>query len=286
VKQGHNHSSSHSQGRLTARCLALALAGGLPFFLYGCGSGSSSQTPPPSFIISVTPSSTSIAPGTSSTEQVSVTPSDGFSSSVSVTASGLPSGLSAFPSSFTLQSAPQSVMLTAAPSMTTGNYSFTFDGTSGNLNASAKVNVGVGPLQTFGIVQPSVLEVVTRFGSTATESLQTQVCCPPGPDNYQVNFSVQGLPGGVTATFSPNPIAPGDSTAMTLTAPANGPWIPNTPINVEATPTANVPTQNLGLDLAVAPQPGNLPNSRSDYLRTDDSPRWIVYDSANQLSIS
>src|SRR5208282_3722589 len=63
----------------------------------------------------------------------------------------------------------------------------------------------------------------------------------------------------------------------------NGPWIPNTPINVEATPTADVPTQNLSLDLVVAPQPGNLPNSRSDYLRTDDSPRWIVYDSANQL---
>jgi len=257
------------------------------FFLYGCGGGSSSQPPPPpSFFISVTPSSASIAPGTSSTVQVSVTPLDGFSGSVSVTASGLPSGISASPSSFTLQTAPQSVMITADQSIATGSYSFQFSGTSGSLSKSATMNVGVGPLQTFNIDSPAVLEVVTRFGSTTSVPLQTQVCCPPGPDNYQVNFAVQGLPAGVTANFSPNPITPGDSTTMTLTAPSNSPWIQNTPINVVATPTAAVPTASLALDLVVAPEPGNIPNNRSDYLRTDDTPRAIVYDSTHQLIFS
>lgn len=215
--------------------------------------------------------------------QVSVTPFNGFNETVSVTASGLPSGLSASPSSFTLQSAPQSITLTADPSMATGTYSFRFEGTSGSLNGSATANVGVGPVQTFTLVSPKVLEVVARFGSTASVPLQTTVCCPPGPDNYQINFSVQGLPASVTANFSPNPIAPGDSTTLTLTAASTGPWIQNTPINVVATPTAGVPPKNLAFDLVVAPQPGSIPNNRSDYLRTDDTPRWIVYDPAHQL---
>jgi hypothetical protein len=289
VKRRHIRDGSHAP-RSTAGRVALALGLGLCFVLYGCGSGGSGSSgpppPPPSFTIAATPSAPSIAPGTSSTVQVSVVPSGGFSGTVSVTATGLPSGLGASPASFTLQTAPQSVTLTADQSMATGNYSFDFDGTSGNLSGSATVNVAVALLQTFTIVSPQVLEVVTIFGSTASAPLETQVCCPPGPDNYSLNFSVQGLPTGVTGSFSPNPIAAGGNTTLTLTAPANGQWIQNLPINVVATPTAQVPTQSLALDLVVAPPPGSLPNSRSDYLRTDDTPRAIVYDSVHQLIFS
>ena len=263
------------------------MAIGLSLTLHGCGGGGSSSPAPPQagFILSAKPSTLSIAPGTSSTVQVSIAPYGGFSGTVSVTASG-PSGLSASPSSFTLQNAPQSVTLTADPSMATGTYSFSFSGTSGNLSNSATVSVGVGPPQTFTLITPTVLEVVERLGSTVSVPLQTHVCCPPGPDNYSVNFSVQGLPGEVTASFSPNPIAPGGSTTLNLTAPPNGQWIQNTPINVVATPTIGVPTQSLALDLVVAPQPGDFPTSRTGYLRTDDTPRAIIYDAAHQLIFS
>jgi hypothetical protein len=73
--------------------LALALA--------GCGGGAGGQTgtppppPPPSFSIVATPSAPSIAPGTSSTFQVSIAQQSGFSGAVAITISGLPSGLSA-----------------------------------------------------------------------------------------------------------------------------------------------------------------------------------------------
>ena len=200
-----------------------------------------------------------------------------------MTISGLPTGLSASPSSFTLQSSPQNVTLTADQSMATGTYSFTLSGTSGNHNHSLAVNVGVGPIQTFRLLTLGSLEAVVTFGSTDAVSVETQVCCPPGPDDYSINFSLQGLPAGVTANFSPNPISPGRSTTMTLTAPANGQWLQNLPITVVATPTVPVPTQDLSLDLVVAPPPGNLPPNRSDYLRTDDTPQWIVYDQTHQL---
>src|SRR5260370_11088403 len=157
VRQRHNRNGNRSPRRLRARPLALALVIGLPFVLYGCGSGSSSPPPPPplSFTISVSPSTTSIAPGNSSTVQVSIAPYGDFAGTVSVTVSGLPSGLSASPSSFALQTtSKQSVTIAADPAMATGNYSFEFDGTSGNVSKSATVKVGVGPLQTFILLYP------------------------------------------------------------------------------------------------------------------------------------
>jgi IPT/TIG domain-containing protein len=253
----------------------------------GGGSGRSIPPPPPFFDIAVAPSTTSIAPGTSATVQVSILPVLGFTGTVSMTVAGLPTGLTASPSSFTLQTAAQSVTLTAAPSMTTGNYSFTFNGTSGSISNSTTENVGIGPVQGFYIAQPESLEVVAILGSaTAVPPLQTKVCCAPGPDNYSINFSAEGLPAGVTASFSPNPITAGDFTTLTLTSPANGHWIQNIPMNVVATPTASAPTENLALDLVVAPPPGNLPQNRSDYLRTDDTPQSIVYDAALGLIFS
>src|SRR5271155_133149 len=192
AKARHNYDVDSSRGLISRRLAVALVIFFLSFVLQGCGGGGSSGTqppPPPAFSLTATPSAPSIVPGTSSTLQVSVYPSNGFSGSVSVTISGLPAGLSASPSSFTLQSTPQSVTLIAAASMATGTYPFQFNGTSGALNGSATVKVGVGPLQTFVVVQPTVLEVVARFGSATPVPVQTEVCCPPGPDNYQVNFS-------------------------------------------------------------------------------------------------
>jgi hypothetical protein len=275
--------------RLTDRWLALAILTAASLILQACGGGSSGQSNPPlprSFTISVTPATPSVVPGNSSPFRVSVNPQNGFNGAVSVILSGLPSGLSAVPSSFSLQNAPQTVTLSAVSSMANGNYSFSLSGTSGSLNSSMTLSVGVGPLQTFRILEPTVLEVVTRFGSGVSTPLQTEVCCSPGPSDYMINFSVQGLPNGVSAKFSPNPIAAGNSTTLTLTAPANAQWIQNLPIGVVAVPTASVPPQSLGLDLVVAPPPGSIPNNRSGYLRTDDSPQSIVYDAAHQLIFS
>src|ERR1700723_3100464 len=110
--------------RLKTRYFFLVLGLGFSFALYGCGGGGSGLSippPPPSFAISVTPSPPSIAPGTPSAVQVSVVPRNGFRGAVWVTVSGLPSGLSASPSSFFLQTPPQAVTLTADSSLATGN---------------------------------------------------------------------------------------------------------------------------------------------------------------------
>jgi len=184
-----------------------------------------------------------------------------------------------------VQNTQQTVTLTAANTLATGNYSFALNGTSGNLSGSTTVNVGVGALANFLIIQPLIPQVVTRFGSTTQTQLQTEAQ-GLGISNYLLNFSVTGLTPGVTASFSPNPVLVGSSTMLSVTAPANGQWIQNALFNVVATPAVSVPAENLTLDLVVAPEPGSIPNNRSDYLRTDDTPQSIVYDATNQRIFS
>jgi hypothetical protein len=180
-----------------------------------------------------------------------------------------------------VQKAPQTVTLTAANTIATGNYSLSLNGTSGSLTGSASVSVGVGGLANFLIIQPLFAEIVTRYGSTTQTQLQTE---PQGLgiSNYLLNFSVAGLPSGVIANFSPNPIPVGSTTTLSVTAPARSQWIQGALFTVVATPSASAPTNSLTLDLVIAPPPGSIPDNKTSYLRTDDTPRSIVYDAAHQ----
>ena len=265
--------------------LFLGLASMLTLAACGGSSSGSSQPPSPSFVLAATPSSLTIAIGTSSTVQVSATSQNGFSGAVAVVVSGLPSGLSATPASFSLQSSPQTVTLTADSSLASGSYSIAFKGTSGSSNNSLTLSVMAGPLLSFVIVQPASSQVVTTFGGMTETKLQTQAS-GLGVANYHVSFAATGLPAGVSASFSPNPVAVGTETTMTIAAPASTQWIQNMLFDVVATASAPVPTQSLSLDLVVAPPPGNLPDNRTDYLRTDDTPQSIVYDAALQQLFS
>lgn len=274
-------------GRWVAISISICVSLWLGMNLASCGGGSNVQGPPPpaSFTIVATPSSPSIAPGTSSTFQVSITPSNGFSGAVAITISGLPSGLTVAPSSFSVQNTPQTVTLTASSTIVNGNYSLTLNGSSGSVTGSATVSVGVEALANFLIIQPLISQVVARFGSSTQTQLSTE-SQGLGISNYLLNFSVTGLPSGITANFSPNPIPVGGTTTLSMTAPAGAQWTQGTLFNVVATPTASVPSNNLTLDLVVAPPPGSIPNNQTSYLRTDDTPRSIVYDAAHQQIFS
>ena len=293
MQRGNSGSPNRSHAAKLGRCainrwlmfICLCLA----MILVDCGGGGSngqtSSPPPASFTIVATPSTPSIAPGTSSTFQVSVTPTNGFSGTVAITISGLPTGLSAAPSSFSLQNAAQSVTLTADATIKNGSYPLTITGTSGSLTNSSKVSIGVGALANFVIIQPFFSQVVARFGSSTQIQLATE-SQGLGMSNYLLSFGVIGLPPGVTASFSPNVIPVGATTTLTITASTAAQWIQGTLFNVVATPSAPVPSNALTLDFVLAPPPGNIPNNQTSYLRTDETPRSIVYDAAHQQIFS
>lgn len=105
------------------------------------GSGTPSSSSSPDFTLSVSPTAVSLQAGGSGSDiTVSASAINSFSGSISISLSGLPSGVTASPNSVSLTpGAPQKITLSAAStaSSTTGNITFT--GTSSSLSHSATV---------------------------------------------------------------------------------------------------------------------------------------------------
>lgn len=184
--------------------------------LIGLLAGSSSS---PSFTLSDSPSSLTITQGSSGTSTISVTDVGGFTGSVTLAASGLPSGVTA--SFGTNPTTGTSVLtLTASSSATTGSSTVTITGTSGSLTATTTLALTVNSTATpaFSVSASPTSVTVTQGGSGTSTITVTST----GGFNSATTLSASGLPSGVTATFSTNPVTPpanGSATStLTLTA--------------------------------------------------------------------
>jgi len=163
----------------------------------------------PTFTVSVW-NGVTMGQGTRATANVSVNSEWGFSGSVKLTASRLPSGVTA---SFSPNPATgaSTLTLTASGTASPGQYTVTVTGTSGSQTASTAFSLGVYvPTFTLNDYYVPVL--------SAGKSVQSWVdIADEYGFNGSVKLAVSGLPSGVTASFSPNP-ATGTSSEMTLTA--------------------------------------------------------------------
>ena len=123
-------------------------------------------TSPPNFTLSVAPSTLIVSQGSSVPSTITVNPTGGFTSSVSLVASGLPSGVTA---SFTSTSATTSILtLTASSTATTGATTVVITGTSGSLTPqTATINLAVAPL-------PSVLTKISVSPASASIQIGNQ----------------------------------------------------------------------------------------------------------------
>jgi hypothetical protein len=98
----------------------------------------------PDFTISATPSSQTVMPGSNATYTVTIGSINGFSGTVNLTAGGLPTGASASfnPSSVT-GSGTSTLTVTTSSTTPTGTNTLTIEGTSGSLEHSTTVDLGV-----------------------------------------------------------------------------------------------------------------------------------------------
>jgi|HubBroStandDraft_2_1064218.scaffolds.fasta_scaffold15091_2 subtilase family serine protease len=96
----------------------------------------------PNFTLSANPTSVTIKQGASGTSTITITPVDGFSGSVTLAASGLPSGVTAgfSPNPATTTS---TLTLTASATATTGTVTVTITGTSGSLTNTTTLSLTV-----------------------------------------------------------------------------------------------------------------------------------------------
>ena len=173
--------------------------------------------PTPTFAVATSASSLTVQGGNSGTVPVSTTPQNGFSSTIALTVSGLPSGVTAAftPTSVTGATAATSTLkLTVASAAAAGSYTLTIKGTSGNLSTTAAFSLIV-MAPTFTLTSSATTLSVTQGNKaqlTVTSAVQN------GFSTAQA-LSVTGLPTGVTAAFSPASIgASGGQSTLTFTA--------------------------------------------------------------------
>jgi MYXO-CTERM domain-containing protein len=129
----------------------------------------------PGFTIAPSPASLTVMQGASSTSTISVTDQNGFAGSVTLAASGLPSGVTAaFAPSPTTGSSV--FTLTASSTATTGSATVTIQGSSGTLNATTTVALTVlaetdaaSPAPDGGLLDASVSSGQTNDGGGATQ---------------------------------------------------------------------------------------------------------------------
>ncbi len=119
----------------------------LALILSGCGGVSTHSNQTPSFTLSASPSSVNITQVSNGTSTLTITPQNGFSGSVALSASGLPSGVTASfnPNPATTAS---TLTLTAGASAATGTVTLTITGLSGNLTNTTTLSLTInGPIQ-------------------------------------------------------------------------------------------------------------------------------------------
>jgi beta-glucanase (GH16 family) len=99
----------------------------------------------PDFALSATPSSRTVTPGSSTTYNVTVSAISGFSGSVGLSATGLPSGASASFNPSSVTGSGTSVLTVSTQASTPiGSQNFTISGVSGALTRTASVGLVVG----------------------------------------------------------------------------------------------------------------------------------------------
>ncbi|MBZ5494107.1 MAG: hypothetical protein LAO76_24555 [Acidobacteriia bacterium] len=167
----------------------------------------------PNYTLSASPSSLTVTQGSSGSSTITVTPSGGFTGSVTLSTSALPSGVTAsFGTNPTTGSSL--VTFTASSTATTGTTSVTITGVSGTLSHTTSISLTVSATATpnFSLsASPSSLSVTQGSSGNSTITVT-----PSGGFTGSVTLSNSALPSGVTASFGTNPTT--STSVLTFTA--------------------------------------------------------------------
>jgi hypothetical protein len=167
----------------------------------------------PNFSLSASPSSLTVTQGSSGNSTITVTPSGGFTGSVSLSTSALPAGVTAsFGTNPTTGSSV--VTFTASSTATTGTSSVTITGVSGTLSHTTSISLTINATATpnFSLsASPSSLSVTQGSSGNSTITVS-----PSGGFTGSVTLSNSALPSGVTASFGTNPTT--STSVLTFTA--------------------------------------------------------------------
>jgi hypothetical protein len=202
-------------------------------------------------MVSGLPNNQSVARGQSANYAVTVTGTNGFVGSITLTTGTLPSDVSAKWSvssvslSTSTKSGTSTLTLTASPTMKAGSYDVAVIGSAGTgktRSGTVGFNVSAGNSGSFVLnATPPSLDLVP--GSSGT----TAIGIARSNFSGSVALAISGLPQGATATFSPNP-ASGTSSNLVLQMGNSTPTGTST-VTVSGTSTGN--SSSITIQLAV-----------------------------------
>ena len=191
------------------------------------------------YSLSASPASLTITQGGSGSSTITVTPSNGFNGSVSLSASGLPAGVTASfnPASTTSTS---TLTLTAGSTATTGAATVTVTGASGSLSHTTSVNLTVNAASASPSISLSATSLTfgnTNVGSTSVAQSITLTNNGPGAvsissiaasgDFAQTNTCgasvAQGGTCSISVTFKPTASGTRNGTLTVTSNASNSP---------------------------------------------------------------
>jgi polygalacturonase len=179
--------------------------------------------PTPDFSISATPSSQTVTQGNGTSYTTTVGAIGGFTGTVSLSVSGLPTGATGSFNPTSVATSGNSTLTVSTVSTTpAGTYTLTITGTSGSLTHSATVTLVVNAAVTgdFTIAATPASLTVTE-GGVSSGTYTTTVTALNGFTGT-VNLSVSGIPSGVTGTFKPTSVVKSGTSTLTVSASSQG----------------------------------------------------------------
>jgi hypothetical protein len=218
----------------------------------------------PGFALAVSPASLPLTGGSAVTTTATITRTN-FTAAVTLSVTGLPSGVTASfaPATLTDTTLTSVVTFTATNAVPTGSSDVVIHGTgSGATDQSQTVTLVVAP---FSIAAGPASAIITPGGSTTfgVKVIRSSGFAAP------VSLAVTGLPAGVSAAFASTGVA--DSSTLTLTATsaaATGLY----PLQVAG--TAGAVTQQAPVTLQVAQSGGGY---ALDFSSCGFQPLWVAF---------
>lgn len=189
----------------------------------------------PDFALTAAPGTQTVTAGQPTTYSVQITPAQGFTSAVTLTASGLPTGASATFNPPAIASGTSTLTVSTGGSTAPGTYTITISGAGGGLQHSAQVSLVVKAPVTTGTAAGRVTRASDGSGisgATVSSSYGSTIADAAG------NFTLSNLPAGSVA----------------VTASATGFTALNKSVTITAGQTASV---NFAL-IATTPTGGSI----------------------------
>jgi subtilisin family serine protease len=204
--------------QLTVTTSANIAPGSYPLTVAG-SSGSTTHTAtavlvvpaPPDFTLGATPSSLTVAAGSSGSSTVAVGAVNGFAGNVALSLGGLPPavGSAGFTPAVIGGAGTSKLGVAVSATAPPGSYPLTVTGSSGSIVHSAPLTLVVSPAPDYALSMSPSSRTVWRGGSTT----YTVSVSSAGGFAGAVSLSVSGLPTGAMASFAPSSVvAPGTST--------------------------------------------------------------------------